>query len=145
MAPKLTPGVYSILCRPNKMRYFGKSVRSIENRFSWHRAQLKNGKHNNPELQADYNKYGPDAFEYCIEFISDDPQEIEAEEQLLISQWKCYNYFYNEEADFSERNKKIAKGHSRVRKTPEWKEMQSELTKQQHREGKFPCYRNKGV
>lgn len=138
-------GVYSILCKANGMRYFGSSMRCVKNRYSWHRSQLKNGKHNNPELQLDYDKYGIEEFEYHIEFISDNKLEVHTEEQFLISQWECYNYFFNDQADFSERNKKIAKGHSKVRKTVEWKQMQSELTSRQHEEGKFPCYHNKGV
>lgn len=76
MAYKKTPGVYSILCTANKMRYFGSSMRSIENRISWHKSQLKSGKHNNPELQADYDKYGKECFEYHIEFVSDNKLEV---------------------------------------------------------------------
>jgi hypothetical protein len=130
-------GVYSILCVPLKKLYFGKSIRSINNRISWHRAQLKNHKHNNFDLQADYDLYGPENFKYSVEFETDNEQEAITEEQNLIASWECYNKFFNDDADWSSRNSAISYGHSIVRATPEWKEMQSELTRKQHTEGRF--------
>ena len=130
-------GVYSILCVPTATLYFGSSMRSIENRFSWHRAMLKSGRHNTPGLMADYLEHGPEAFVYQYEFLTDDPAEAKEEEQNLIAKYESYNHFHNPTADFSEKNRRISAAHAETRATPEWKEMQSELTAEQHRQGKF--------
>jgi len=141
MGYKRTKGVYSIRCSFNGMQYFGSSSRSIENRISWHKCQLKKGVHNNPELQEDYNKYGSSSFTYHIEYITDNHDDILTEEQQLISMYKCYNYFYNEDTDWSEINKKKSKARDKVTSNPKWKKMQSELTRKQHRDKRFPCYK----
>jgi hypothetical protein len=129
-------GVYSILCIPERINYFGQSMRSIENRFSWHKSQLKNGKHNNPFLQEAYNKYGAAAFQYRVEFLTNDKFEAKQEEQNLILHWENFNY-YHDDVDWSARNRAIAEAHAITRKTPEWKAMQSDLTTKQHLAGKF--------
>lgn len=58
-------GIYLITCIPSGCVYVGGSV-NIKHRWEEHRRMLRNGKHGNPILQASYNKYGPDAFEFSI-------------------------------------------------------------------------------
>ena len=127
-------------CSENSMQYFGSSLRSVENRISWHKCKLKQGTHTNPELQKDYNLYGKESFTFHFELISDNDEDILLEEANLISKYDCYNYWMNKDVDWSRRNAKISAGHAKVRSTKKWKEMQSKLTKQQHIDKKFPCY-----
>ena len=59
--PVSTPGVYSITCLINGWVYIGSS-QSVRVRWNGHRSHLRNHWHNAPQVQADWDKYGPDAF-----------------------------------------------------------------------------------
>ena len=67
-----TSGIYIIVCEPTNKRYIGKS-KSIGARIGAHLFRLSNGDHPNKYLQADYNKYGHDAFYFkVVEMVSAD-------------------------------------------------------------------------
>ena len=55
------PGVYSITCKTTAGRYIG-STRDFKKRKSAHLSELRNGRHKNRRLQADWNLYGEEAF-----------------------------------------------------------------------------------
>ena len=59
-------GVYKIQSKfvPNRL-YVGSSL-DIHKRWWDHKTRLKEGLHKNPILQAHYNKYGTDDFEFCV-------------------------------------------------------------------------------
>ena len=88
---KIPPGVYQILNKQTGKRYIGESV--IPNgRRKDHWTFLKGGKHYNPNLQQDYNKYGEDAFEFeMIEHC--EPSQLKQREAYWINKHKdkCYN------------------------------------------------------
>lgn len=66
--PFLFPGVsgiYSIVCEPTNKMYIGKS-KSVGSRIGAHLFRLSSGNHANKYLQADYNKYGYDAFHFKV-------------------------------------------------------------------------------
>ena len=57
--------LYSITNKATGKRYIGESL-FVENRWGKHRSSLKAGRHKNSLLQKDYNKHGPEAFEFAI-------------------------------------------------------------------------------
>lgn len=60
-----TAALYLILNTLNGYVYIGESV-FYERRKYDHEMSLKSGRHDNKLLQKDYDKYGPDAFEFSI-------------------------------------------------------------------------------
>jgi group I intron endonuclease len=62
---KDAPGVYIIICVPATKGYVG-SASNISKRWYMHRRQLADGIHPNKYLQAAYNKYGADQFEWQV-------------------------------------------------------------------------------
>lgn len=65
MRPKKLVGVYAIVCTVNGMQYVGSAI-SISNRWGTHRWALRHGKHKNLALQADWDQYGEDVFEFKV-------------------------------------------------------------------------------
>ena len=61
----MNAGIYAIRNKVNGKQYIGSSV-NLFHRWSVHKTYLKQGKHDNRYLQAAWNKYGSDAFEYII-------------------------------------------------------------------------------
>lgn len=55
------PSAYKITCLTNGKKYIG-STSNLYRRCVNHRSDLKTGKHRNPYLQEEYNKFGPDQF-----------------------------------------------------------------------------------
>lgn len=62
--------IYTITNKENGKVYVGESSDVIQ-RWHSHRKHLKEGTHNSKKLQADWNKYGEDAFEFKIVWIID--------------------------------------------------------------------------
>lgn len=58
-------GIYKITNIFNGRFYIGSS-KDVESRWLRHNFDLHNGKHHCIELQSDFNKYGPQAFEYTL-------------------------------------------------------------------------------
>ena len=59
-------GVYKIVNLINNKIYIGSTSQSFEKRFKQHYAELQKSNHKNGHLQAAWNKYGEEAFEFCI-------------------------------------------------------------------------------
>lgn len=59
------PGVYAIVHTATARMYVG-STANLSKRWSRHRQELTDGIHRNRHLQAAWNKYGPEAFEWRI-------------------------------------------------------------------------------
>jgi len=88
-----TAGIYVISNKENGKKYVGQSS-DLRMRWIHHRWFLKNNKHHNRHLQAAWNKYGEDAFEFFIlEYCHKDI--LDEREQYYI--WLCnsYNFGYN--------------------------------------------------
>lgn len=62
--PKLS-GVYQIRCTSNNKIYIGSAV-NMHDRCEHHRSSLRGENHPNPHLQAAWNKYGEEDFEFSV-------------------------------------------------------------------------------
>ena len=65
--------IYRIACQPNGRSYYGQCSAAIHrnrcpirHRFAKHRYALRHAKPANPNLQADWNKYGEQAFQFEV-------------------------------------------------------------------------------
>lgn len=89
MPKQRTIGVYKILNKTTGKFYIGSSI-DIEGRWRKHRSFLKRCCHPNPYLQAVWNKYGEDAFEFLIlEVCSEDV--VLMREQQWLNQTRSYD------------------------------------------------------
>ena len=57
---------YELFCTATGKSYVGSTAGKLAKRMREHRCLLKAGKHSEPELQADWNKYGEDAFSMLL-------------------------------------------------------------------------------
>lgn len=64
--PENQIGVYLILNSINMKVYVGSATRSFKLRWNDHRRALRGGYHTNCHLQAAWNKYGEDVFDFSI-------------------------------------------------------------------------------
>lgn len=86
-------GIYSIECTINKSVYVGQS-RNISNRFKDHKATLKK-KHTNSNLQADFDKYGLEAFKFNILHHCDEHELLEYETYFIRDYQRLGYSVYN--------------------------------------------------
>lgn len=64
--------VYSFFCTKTGRNYIG-STKNLSKRYREHRGHLRRGTHAEPELQRDWQAYGPDAFGIrALETLPDD-------------------------------------------------------------------------
>jgi group I intron endonuclease len=68
---KETAGIYQILNKHNLKCYVGSTRRRFSQRFYDHKRDLKNNKHHSKHLQAAWNKYGEEVFEFTVLEIID--------------------------------------------------------------------------
>lgn len=80
------PGVYAIVHVGTGRVYVG-STSNLSKRWSRHRQELRDGTHRNAHLQAAWNLYGEDAFEWRVLVIIE-PSERIWFEQRVIDAWK---------------------------------------------------------
>jgi len=86
-------GVYKITNKDNGLVYFGQAVQ-LATRAMQHETTLNRNKHANYHLQAAWNKYGSDVFEFEVIAVYPDRTERDAAEQVLIDEHYgpgCYN------------------------------------------------------
>ena len=90
-----TFGIYRITNTVNGKSYIGKTGMNFGDRWDCHRAQLNGGHHDNPHLQRAWNKYGKEAFEFCVVEVVTDVAMLNELEIKYIKQYreagKCYN------------------------------------------------------
>ena len=79
-------GIYRIYCTKTKKSYIGQSI-EIEKRWQKHVFNLGMNQHHSPELQADWNKYGIEAFIFEVLY--------ECEEQFLNAMENYYIELYS--------------------------------------------------
>jgi len=94
--------IYSIFCVPEQRYYIGQTV-CVPRRWGTHNRKFKNNKNNcgAGEMQNDYNKHGPESFEYTIlkELPTDANEETRLEEeknhilQFLTEGKSLYNVY----------------------------------------------------
>jgi hypothetical protein len=75
--------VYQIVNNQNGRIYVGETFRGI---FRWkeHRKTLRGGYHNNSNLQADFNNFGEEAFEWSI------IKELPKDKEILVKEEKLH-------------------------------------------------------
>lgn len=90
----MTQGIYEIRNKLNGKAYGGSSV-NIRRRWKHHRWMLRHKEHHCTYLQAAWNLYGSDAFEFVVvEEIEDLDMRLAAEQKWLDehhAQKTCYN------------------------------------------------------
>lgn len=87
-------GIYKITCKVNDKVYIGRSI-DIDTRLKSHKLSLKRGKHANKKLQADFNKYGEDAFIFEVEKYTDKPLDTHYYESYYAEKYKAFEEGYN--------------------------------------------------
>lgn len=80
-------GIYQIRCIPNGKIYIGSAI-DIKERCMHHRMDLRKGKHYNVHLQAAWNKYGEEKFEFIVLELVSKGRLLEAE-QKWMDETKC--------------------------------------------------------
>ena len=86
---KIVAGVYRIII--NNKSYIGSSI-NVYRRWEQHKRTLKNGNHDNSNLQKAYNKYNKVEFELLEELYDADAQTLSDRENYYI---KRYHAEYN--------------------------------------------------
>lgn len=88
-------GIYRITNKITGMTYIGMTSMNFGDRWDCHRALLRHGKHENGALQADWNTYGEDNFEFCVVECVDNAENLCELERRYIAVWRdmglCYN------------------------------------------------------
>lgn len=76
-------GVYALRCDANGKMYIGSST-NMDRRIHEHMAALRFGRHPNPDMQADFNKYG-ERFSACIlqDYMSGDTSRTHLESAYM--------------------------------------------------------------
>jgi group I intron endonuclease len=97
MLPQKRPGVYLIRNVTNNKVYVGSAARSIHERWTCHKWQLRHNKHENRHLQHAWGKYGEQAFEFIILESIENVDTILEREQFWLDLYMsrdrsaCYN------------------------------------------------------
>lgn len=87
--------IYQIINKVNGLRYIGKTI-DINKRRQKHFQQLKDNKHINKKLQAAWNKYGQDNFDFIYEtFNIETNEELNLLEKLYIRKFNSFENGYN--------------------------------------------------
>lgn len=89
-----TAGVYRITCTDNGKQYIG-STKDLARRWNAHKADLQYGRHHSPELQRDYNGYGPQAFVFEVVKECSYSEAKALEERLIEEEKPLYNAYCN--------------------------------------------------
>jgi group I intron endonuclease len=80
-------GIYMIRCLANGKVYIGQTSH-ISERWRRHRTELRDGIHGSRHLQAAWNKYGPEQFEFVVlELMELDKTTLTEREQHYIAQY----------------------------------------------------------
>ena len=86
-------GIYCIENKINHNKYIGQS-KNIYQRFNSHKSELRGNKHKNEHLQAAWNKYGENAFNFYI--IKEVPfDQLDFYERYYIDLFDTYKNGYN--------------------------------------------------
>ena len=87
-------GIYKILCSTSGKCYIGSAV-NFKIRFKNHKVSLRKGNHHSVKLQNAWNKYGEDAFEFCIVEYVDRKSELLVREQHWLDSLSAVDNGYN--------------------------------------------------
>lgn len=94
-------GIYKIVNKATGTCYVGQSQR-IKKRVKEHFRLLRKGIHPNPKLQNAYNKYGADEFEWGVEAVCEDVNDLDLiENAFLTGEAKFVEPVFYNIADFA--------------------------------------------
>jgi group I intron endonuclease len=79
-------GIYVITSKSSGRRYIGSASR-FSQRWAYHRNRLNKNKHDNPELQNIYNKYGLEGLVFSVVEIIEDKELLIPREQWYLDSW----------------------------------------------------------
>lgn len=88
-------GIYAIHNKMTDKYYIGQAG-DIEYRWMQHKSRLKCQNHENKHLQASYNLYGADSFEYFI-IEECDKNDLDVKEKIYIKKYDSYRNGYNQD------------------------------------------------
>ena len=83
-------GIYKIENKVNGKVYIGQSV-NIKKRWKQHKYELNSNNHVNKHLQASWNKYKQNNFDFAV-ICECDISELDDKEMFYIQQYNSYNY-----------------------------------------------------
>lgn len=86
----ITSGIYSITNKENGKVYIGSTV-DFEDRWEYHKQDLRRCAHHNQYLQRSWDKYGEDVFEFGILEYLDKIDELSLAEQFWIDIYREEN------------------------------------------------------
>ena len=126
------PGIYAIVNKINGHRYIGSAV-NMAARWRVHTYHLRKNNHHSKHLQAAWNKYGKEQFDFVVLEVVDNVEKlIEVEQKYLDKDFPEYNtnmvagsvlgFRFSTEAI-----KKMSESHSGFRHTEESKNKMSEI------------------
>ena len=84
-------GIYYIVNKVNGHKYVGSSA-DIERRWKRHKCMLREDCHDNSHLQAAWNKYGEDAFDFKIMAYTDSDKAVVLEDFMLQNYFDRFEY-----------------------------------------------------
>lgn len=91
-------GIYGIFNTVTGKCYIGSSVQIIQRYKHGHLSRLRRNCHHSIKLQRSFNKHGENAFRLCILVVCG-RDELEAEENRLITLWDAFHNGYNGRPD----------------------------------------------
>lgn len=109
------PGIYKITCKVNGKIYIG-SAKCLHQRSRVHFSHLSIGKHKNPHLQAAFNLYGKNDFEFEVIEVVSELKDLLPREQYWLDKTQCYDNSIGFNIC------KIAGSHLGVQRTQEFKD-----------------------
>ncbi len=89
-----TSGIYAITNTVSGKVYVGQA-QNVEKRWNDHASYLSRGAHINRHLQAAWNKYGADSFEFSVIELCD-VDDLDEREMHHIAIWKSQDLCYNQ-------------------------------------------------
>lgn len=142
----LKSGIYKITNNQNQRIYIG-SAKEFKSRWQGHARSLRANRHSNQYLQNDFNKCGPDAFQFDVIEVTEGTQEERRDkEQFWIDQHhdkqeQCYNHrkdaFVMTEQSIEELRKNQSQRTKELWQNSEYRSRHEEAIRSSHQTPEF--------
>ena len=124
----LKSGIYKLTNTINNRIYVG-SARRFKERWSQHSFSLRNQKHQNKFLQADFNKYGEEAFVFEVMEVTDGKTK---EERLTIEEGYIKQHYDNGKSCYNLCSRAISREGYPSKDPEKTRQKQSEAQKKRY-------------